>query len=417
MKHYSALIMIVSIFHINSYAQNSSYTTIHEAASNGNARGILAFIQEGINVDSKDSTGKTPLMAATNSDMSRVIPILLDQGASINETDNEGNTALHLAASKGSTRIIQILINSGADVYIVNDAGQTPRELAEEQGQTRVLSLFPQNNLNQQEMQQRPGENNETILDIQENYSDLINTILNDPNSIRARLVSDSNLVEQMDKLFVSLEEEEKKWTSRTRRIKNTFFNAVRKEIDLEILFLQSIAEGQDANVIVNDLNVLQRNWKSLFSKASRSMRDSTRASTGMQSTTRANRGRTRNTSTRSRVRNGQMVEEVDQDAPYIDSWGSVSDTSLDTLCESTQERLFKELGPIRNKAEREGYERIVNSIDGVMLERKLRTERSLVIYRVVMDEINMTQEEEMLNTGRSRSNRGYDQEQTGRRR
>ena len=188
--------------------------------------------------------------------------------------------------------------------------------------------------------------------------SDKLKEVLNDPNEVRGRLASEPELVKDMKVLFTAMEAEESKWTSRTRHIKNTFLTCLRKEIDSEVVFIQKVAKAQDANDIVHDLDVIQSTWKSIFSQSSRKMRDAARASSaqGAQSTMRPTRSRGRRGQTAeagssrrpTRTRSGEAVVEVNPHAPYIDSWSTASDTGLDTIYQSTQDKFLDDMSRIR---------------------------------------------------------------------
>ena len=385
------LLCLVLLIQTSTHAQDSGeFKTIHEAAAAGNARGILVFIQRGVSVNAKDSNARTPLMSACEAGMSRVIPILLDRKADINAIDNGGNTALHLGAGNGHAKVITELINAGADASIQNGKGLTAKELAEKSGNSRAVSEFrsdsPYAGPYEREYQAPIVESNKLA------------DALADPNEVRARLQADPNLVKDMVVLFKAMETEEAKWTSRTRRIKNTFFTVVRKEIDSEIVFIQKVAKQEDANDIVHELDVVQSTWKSIFSQSSRKMRDAARgvSAQGMQTTMRPSRSRGRRgqttgtASSRRRTRPGseEAAPEINPHQAYIDSWATASDTGLDTIYQSTQDKFLSDIGRVRVLADRGDKQRIVNAIDGVMLERTQRAERSLVVYGLTKAEL-----------------------------
>ncbi len=423
MKRFLLSFCVLALLASFSYGQNTNdFGSIHEAAVAGSARGIVAFLQNGVSVDLRDSEGKTPLMAASEAGMSRVIPILLSRNAGIDIVDTEGNTALHHGALKGHAKVVSELLRNNADVTIKNRKAQTARDLATASGNTRLVNIFPSEGM---------------ILDNSFQYEsavvqtgpEQIYAILEDVNGIRARLNSDPNLQSQMKTVFKLLEAEENKWTSRKRRIATSFYSALRKEVDVEIVFIQSIAKGEDANDVVHELDVVQSTWKSVFSRASRKMREATRAnSQGMQAMTRSSRGRSRRGQTGdsrtmrrpSRTGEEDAVEQIDPHASYIDSWGSISDTSLDTLYGETQSKYFGDIWRVRSIAQKLGKPRTLNAIDGVMMERKLRGERSLVVYALTKEELsNVPDTSSSENSMRGRRGRGRSSQsqQTTRRR
>jgi hypothetical protein len=415
------LVLLTQTF---SSAQDSvEFKSIHAAAEAGSARGILVFTQNGVSVNAKDSNGMTPLMNASESGMSRVIRILLDRSADIDAIDNAGNTALHHGASKGHVKVISELIKGGADVSIKNGKGLIAKELAAKSGNPRALSEFPNVATPYGRISNSTYE--EPVVQI-----DKLKEVLSDPKEVKARLVSDPKLVGEMTILFKAMELEETKWTSRTRRIKNTFLTALRKEIDSEIVFIQTVAKQEDAKDIVKDLDGMQSTWKSIFSQSSRKMRDADRAASaqGMQGMTRPSRSRSRRgqsvdtgSSRRpTRSRDADAPPEVNPHAAYIDSWSSASDTTLDTVYQATQDKFMNDVGSVRAAAAKMNNTRILNAIDGVMLERLQRGERSLVVYSLTKADLSAATNTNMTEDPArgSRSRRGSTQTtQTQRRR
>ena len=82
----------------------------------------------GVEVDAKDSSGRTPLMLAADNEQfvpDDVMKLLLDKGAQLNAQDPEGNTPLILAAKAGSMSGVEFLVGSGAEVNAKNNAGET----------------------------------------------------------------------------------------------------------------------------------------------------------------------------------------------------------------------------------------------------------------------------------------------------
>lgn len=90
----------------------------------------------GINVDSTDTAGWTPLMTAASAGAGRVVAALLAQCVLANSGANPaiGNvrhiTPLHYAASKGRSDIAAQLLSAGADVNALDGAKQRPMYVA-----------------------------------------------------------------------------------------------------------------------------------------------------------------------------------------------------------------------------------------------------------------------------------------------
>lgn len=78
--------------------------------------GILSRIDSGVDIDTRDSGGRTILMEAVIGDAHPLILELIRRGANTDAKDNQGWTALHFAAQRGNLRAAKALLTAGADV-------------------------------------------------------------------------------------------------------------------------------------------------------------------------------------------------------------------------------------------------------------------------------------------------------------
>ena len=78
------------------------------------------------NIDLRDRSGFTPLMAAAVWKNYAIVKILIESGADLNIQDNMGNTALFRALFTRNNDILTLLVKGGANVNIPNDSGITP---------------------------------------------------------------------------------------------------------------------------------------------------------------------------------------------------------------------------------------------------------------------------------------------------
>ena len=112
---------------------------------------------KGLDVNKKDSEGKTPLMVAKGVEFVKLL--LGHRDINVNERDNNGSTALWLLANlhgpdeeeeeeeeeehrADTLEIAQLLIDAGADVNIRGADGTTPLEAAEKRGFTEYVEKF-----------------------------------------------------------------------------------------------------------------------------------------------------------------------------------------------------------------------------------------------------------------------------------
>lgn len=80
-----------------------------EAVYEGNTVEVKALIDEGVNVNERDESGRTALMIAANRGHTYVVQLLLESGADANAKDNQGMTAIQSAADRGFERIVSML--------------------------------------------------------------------------------------------------------------------------------------------------------------------------------------------------------------------------------------------------------------------------------------------------------------------
>lgn len=110
------------------------------AAEETAPKAIDFLLNEGVDVDFRDSREKSALMlAAERGITSDIVDALLMHGANVNAVDAKGETALHKAILRGRTKIAVMLLSSGSDPDAADVDGNTPRSLAEERNMTEVL--------------------------------------------------------------------------------------------------------------------------------------------------------------------------------------------------------------------------------------------------------------------------------------
>ncbi|RGP78889.1 ankyrin repeat domain-containing 50 [Fusarium longipes] len=108
---------------------------------------VESFIAtEGIDNNSKDMNGRTPLSwAATNADPSIVQCLIENPLVSINEPDNNGRTPLSWSAEHGRSDVVECLLTSNAvNVNLKDSDGRTPLDWATFEGNEAVMtSIIP----------------------------------------------------------------------------------------------------------------------------------------------------------------------------------------------------------------------------------------------------------------------------------
>jgi hypothetical protein len=116
------LTLVASVALKDFYYSNNIVT----AASDGHTDLVRELINQGVDVNSKNSSGFTALIIASQAGYIETIKALLAAGADVNARNIEGETALYYAALHGRYEVVKELISAGADVNLKAYGGRTP---------------------------------------------------------------------------------------------------------------------------------------------------------------------------------------------------------------------------------------------------------------------------------------------------
>jgi len=99
-----------------------------QAVENGDLSTVESLSEQGANLNTRDSSGLTPLMIASGHGNSQMVKLLLDAGADVFAVDSRaGASALHKACQGGNVEVVQLLVEAGAFVdWAVCTTGHTP---------------------------------------------------------------------------------------------------------------------------------------------------------------------------------------------------------------------------------------------------------------------------------------------------
>ncbi len=117
----------------------------HSALKNGDLKLAKQLIDQGVNVNAKDSSGATALYLAVIGNDMRTIHFLLGNEVDVNAKIEENYTLLHVAAQCGHKDIVELLLQHGADVNAKNKEGATPLHPAAEGGHKGIVKLLLDN--------------------------------------------------------------------------------------------------------------------------------------------------------------------------------------------------------------------------------------------------------------------------------
>ena len=82
---------------------------VHWAASDGKVSSIRFFLDKRLDINAQDSNGCTPVIIATQHEMTNCIIYLIKNGADLTIRDTNGDTALHWAAYRGHAESLGLL--------------------------------------------------------------------------------------------------------------------------------------------------------------------------------------------------------------------------------------------------------------------------------------------------------------------
>jgi len=112
-----------------------------EACEGGELDEAKRLVDEGVDVNSMDEDGYTPLWSAAIYGNVDIVRLLLDRGANVNKSDNNGGTELHDAAINGKDEAVRLLIERGADLHMKAN-GSTPLDWAKRYNKSSTAAII-----------------------------------------------------------------------------------------------------------------------------------------------------------------------------------------------------------------------------------------------------------------------------------
>ncbi|MBV9272947.1 MAG: ankyrin repeat domain-containing protein [Verrucomicrobia bacterium] len=118
------------------HQDNSGWTAVLKAAYQGHAKCIaLLAAQSKLELD-------RALLVATLMERKDAVKTLLDNGAEVDTRASDGRTPLILASGKGNKELVQALLAAGADPSLTDRAGETPKTVAAAKGFSEIAELL-----------------------------------------------------------------------------------------------------------------------------------------------------------------------------------------------------------------------------------------------------------------------------------
>ncbi|MGD0478308.1 MAG: ankyrin repeat domain-containing protein [Nitrososphaerales archaeon] len=116
--------------------------TLHHAVIISRIDIARDLIARGADIESKDSSGYTPLALAAYFGRTQLLKTLIEMKANVQSQDNQGNSVLMFAAQWGDLEAVKVLLSSGADFAVQAKNGHTALKVARLCSQAKVVELL-----------------------------------------------------------------------------------------------------------------------------------------------------------------------------------------------------------------------------------------------------------------------------------
>jgi ankyrin repeat protein len=113
---------------------------LHQAAKEGNLKGIHRQMEIGENIDVTDIDGRTALHFAVSAEQKSAVELLISLNASPDiKEKNDGDTPLHWAVRSGDLDLVNLIAPKMNDINTRNNNGETPAMIAAKEDKQEIL--------------------------------------------------------------------------------------------------------------------------------------------------------------------------------------------------------------------------------------------------------------------------------------
>jgi ankyrin repeat protein len=124
-------------------ADPNGYTPLHYAIFGNNLETVKLLVQYKANLNYADKQGVTPLIVAASNGYTNIVRLLLEHNADVDIiAKSNGQNALIVAALKGHLETVRVLLEHGANSNHADTSGRTARICAAWKGHTDVVRLL-----------------------------------------------------------------------------------------------------------------------------------------------------------------------------------------------------------------------------------------------------------------------------------
>lgn len=112
---------------LNTISGSDQRNALHWATCESMAGAVDFLVAKGIDIESRCSKGRTPLILAAEAGYTHVAKVLWAQGADINATSENGGTPTIWAACKNNVETLKFLLEKGAKVDVRDNLGHSTK--------------------------------------------------------------------------------------------------------------------------------------------------------------------------------------------------------------------------------------------------------------------------------------------------